>query len=148
MPLSEQRKTEIKRLAYEGGEELTRAIALGEEAAEKHLQKIHAEIREFLTNSKDKDELDFFTQNWTRDGREWPIHLLVQNPYVDAGTLLRESQWIVETAKAQGHPIAIYVTNPTDSTCQLKSAYEPTQYGYRLLEMTPQEDTMTVVLTN
>ena len=35
------------------------------------------------------EELDFFAANWARDGREKPIHALVENPHTDAGTLLR-----------------------------------------------------------
>src|SRR5262245_59557099 len=87
MAVAEKRQQEIKRLAYEGGEELTQAIALGEEAAERHLAAIRREITDFLKTCTDAAELDFFAENWTRDGREWPIHELIRNPHVDAGTL-------------------------------------------------------------
>jgi hypothetical protein len=89
MALSKQRQTEIMRLVHEGGDELTHAISLGERETEKHLEAIHREISDFLKTCQDKDELDFFAENWTRDGREGPIHQLIQNPHVDAGTLLR-----------------------------------------------------------
>jgi hypothetical protein len=89
MPLSEKRRHEIMRLVYEGGEELTQAIALGEPATERHLAAIRREITDFLKTCTDTEELDFFAENWTRDGREGPIHELIQNPHADAGTLLR-----------------------------------------------------------
>ena len=89
MPLSEKRQQEIMRLVHEGGAELTQAIELGQETTEKHLAKIHREIADFLKTSIDKEELDFFAENWARDGREKPIHQLIANPHVDAGTLLR-----------------------------------------------------------
>lgn len=89
MPLSEKRQQEIMRLVYEGGDELTQAIERGKKEAKKHLEKMGREISDFLKTCTNKDELDFFAANWTRDGRETPIHLLVENPHVDAGTLLR-----------------------------------------------------------
>lgn len=89
MALSERRQKEIMRLVHEGGDELSQAIALGEKETEKHLQKIRGEIADFLKTCTNKEELDFFAENWARDGREKPIHQLIENPYVDAGTLLR-----------------------------------------------------------
>jgi hypothetical protein len=89
MALSEQRQREIKRLVYEGGEELSAATALGEQATDAHLKRMHQEIWHFLTTSANAEELDFFAENWMRDGREGPIHQLIENPFVDAGTLLR-----------------------------------------------------------
>ena len=89
MALSEARQNEILRLTYEGGDELTQAISLGEKETEKHLQKIHGEIADFLKTCTNPEELDFFAENWGRDGGEKPIHQLIENPYVDAGTLLR-----------------------------------------------------------
>jgi len=89
MPLPEKRQKEIMRLVHEGGDELTQAIDLGEKEAEKHLEKIGREIADFLKTCTIKEELDLFAENWTRDGREKPIHQLIENPHVDAGTLLR-----------------------------------------------------------
>lgn len=89
MALSETRQKEILHLTYEGGDELTQAIALGEKETAEHLQKIRREIAAFLRTCTNKDELDFFAENWARDGREGPIHELIRNPHVDAGTLLR-----------------------------------------------------------
>ena len=89
MALSEKRQQEILRLTCEGGDELTQAISLGEKETEKHLQEIRREIADFLKTCTNKEELDFFAENWTRDGREKPIHQLIENPHVDAGTLLR-----------------------------------------------------------
>jgi len=89
MALPEKRRQELMRLVHEGGEELSEAIARGEQETKRHLEKIHREISEFLKTCTDKEELDFFAENWTRDGREKPIHELVANPHVDAGTLLR-----------------------------------------------------------
>lgn len=89
MALSKKRQNEIMRLVYEGGDELTAAIELGEKATAKHLRAIHREISAFLKTCEDKDELDVFAANWHRDGREKPIHQLIKNLNVDAGTLLR-----------------------------------------------------------
>jgi hypothetical protein len=89
MPLPEKRQQEIMRLVKEGGDELTKAIALGDEAGDKFREKMHREIAEFMKTCTDKDELDFFAENWGRDGGEKPLHQLVENPHVDAGTLLR-----------------------------------------------------------
>ena len=89
MPLSKKRQEEILRLTYEGGAELTEAISRGKKETAKHLRKIRREITEFLKNCTDKQELDFFAANWNRDGNEKPIHQLIKNPHVDAGTLLR-----------------------------------------------------------
>jgi len=89
MPLSEKRQEEIMRLVHEGGDELTAAIARGKIETDKHLEKIHREIADFLKTCTNPEELDFFAENWARDGREKPIHQLIANPHVDAGTLLR-----------------------------------------------------------
>lgn len=89
MALSEQRRQEIMRLVYEGSEELTAAMELGERETARHLENIRREIADFLRTCTSAEELDFFAANWTRDGREGPIHELIENPHVDAGTLLR-----------------------------------------------------------
>ena len=89
MALSKKRQKEILRLVYEGEDELSAAMEFGEKETEKHLRSIRKEISAFLKNSKDKTELDFFAVNWNRDGNEKPIHQLIKNPNVDAGTLLR-----------------------------------------------------------
>jgi hypothetical protein len=89
MTLSEKRQKEILRLAREGGNELSEAISLGEEEAARHLRKIRREIADFLESCSNKDELDFFAENWSRDGNEKLIHSLIKNPHADAGTLLR-----------------------------------------------------------
>ena len=105
MALSEKRQQEIMRLVHEGGDELTQAIALGKKETEKHLQEIHREIADFLKTCTNKDELDFFAENWSRDGREKPIHQLIENPHVDAGTLLRvfwlsDPEYFYETTRS------------------------------------------------
>lgn len=89
MALSDKRQQEIMRLVYEGGEELTEAMALGKQETERHLEGIHQEIADFLRTCTSAEELDFFAEHWARDGREKPIHALVENPHADAGTLLR-----------------------------------------------------------
>ena len=105
MALSEKRQREIMRLVHEGGDELTQAIALGEKETKKHVEKIRREIADFLQTCTNKEELDFFAENWTRDGREKPIHQLIANPYVDAGTLLRvfwlsDPEYFYESARS------------------------------------------------
>jgi hypothetical protein len=89
MALSKKRQNEILRLVHEGGDELTEAMSLGEKETAKHLRAIRREISDFLKTCENKDELDFFAENWSRDGNEKPIHQLIKNPHVDAGTLLR-----------------------------------------------------------
>lgn len=89
MALSKKRQQEIMRLVAEGGEELTEAMSRSKKETDRHLRQIRREITCFLKACQDKEELDFFAQNWNRDGNEKPIHHLIKNPYVDAGTLLR-----------------------------------------------------------
>jgi hypothetical protein len=90
MKLSEKRQREILRLVYEGGQEITDARERGgEKEVDRHLRAIRREISDFLATCEDSGELDFFAENCPRDGREKPIHELIKNPNVDAGTLLR-----------------------------------------------------------
>ena len=89
MALSKKRQKEIMRLVYEGEDELSAAMDRGEKETQLYLRVIRKEISDFLANCEDKTELDFFAMNWNRDGNEKPIHQLIKNPYVDAGTLLR-----------------------------------------------------------
>ncbi len=70
-----------------GDLELDEQFALDEEKPQ--LRKLHRERADFLQTCTSAEELDFFAANWARDGREKPIHALVENPHVDAGTLLR-----------------------------------------------------------
>ena len=114
MALSEKRQQEIMRLAYEGGEELTEAIALGEQETERHLQNIHRKIADFLTTCTSAEELEFFAENWTRDGLEKPIHDLIENPHVDAGTLLRLYWYSDPEYYYLGHRSASELDNATD----------------------------------
>jgi hypothetical protein len=53
MPLSKKRQKEILRLAREGGDELTAAMALGAKETAKHLREIRREIAEFLKTCDD-----------------------------------------------------------------------------------------------
>ena len=89
MALTKKRQSEILRLTYQGGDELTAAMEAGEAATQKHLRKINREIDDFVTSCDDKRELDFFAANWPWDGNVKPILKLITNPNVDAGTLLR-----------------------------------------------------------
>ncbi len=90
MALVEKRQQEIMQLVGEGSGdlELDEKLALDEQE-KRHLQKLHRERADFLRTCTSAEELDFFAANWDRDGREKPIHALIENPYVDAGTLLR-----------------------------------------------------------
>jgi hypothetical protein len=89
MALSEQRQQEIIGLVGQGSGdlELDEQFALDEEKP--HLRKLHRERADFLRTCTSAEELDFFAANWARDGREKPIHALIENPHADAGTLLR-----------------------------------------------------------
>jgi hypothetical protein len=90
MALSEQRRQEIMRLVGEGSGDLDldEAQALDEQE-KRHLRQLHRERADFLRTCTSAEELDFFAENWARDGREKAIHALVDNPHTDAGTLLR-----------------------------------------------------------
>lgn len=90
MALSEKRQQEILRLVGEGTGDLEwdEQVALDEQE-KRHLEKLHRERADFLRTCTSAEELDFFAANWERDGREKPIHALVDNPHTDAGTLLR-----------------------------------------------------------
>lgn len=89
MSLSEKRQQEIMRFVGEGSGDLERDEALALDEERPHLRKLHRERADFLRTCTRAEELDFFAANWDRDGREKPIHALIENPHVDAGTLLR-----------------------------------------------------------
>lgn len=89
MALSEARRQEILGLVGRGSgdPDADERFALDEEKPE--LRRLHRERTDFLRTCTSAEELDFFAANWGRDGREKPIHALVENPHADAGTLLR-----------------------------------------------------------
>lgn len=90
MALSESRKQEIIQLVGEGSGDLELDERLTRDEQQKqHLRELHRKREEFLRKCTSAEELDFFAANWERDGREKPIHLLIDNPHTDAGTLLR-----------------------------------------------------------
>jgi hypothetical protein len=90
MALSEKRQQEIIRLVGQGSGDLERDEKLAlDEQEKRHLQEIHRAREDFLRTCTSAEELDFFAANWARDGREKPVHALIENPHVDAGTLLR-----------------------------------------------------------
>ena len=90
MALSEKRQQQILRLVGEGSGDLEQDEELAlDEQEKRHLQELHRERADFLRTCTSAEELDFFAANWARDGREKPIHALVENPHTDAGTLLR-----------------------------------------------------------
>ncbi len=90
MALSEKRQQEIIRLVGEGSGDLERDEKLArDEQQKRRLQELHRAREDFLRTCTSAEELDFFAANWARDGREKPIHMLIENPHVDAGTLLR-----------------------------------------------------------
>jgi beta-lactamase superfamily II metal-dependent hydrolase len=59
---------------------------------------------------------------------------------------LNTLKWIVEIAREAGRPIEILVTKSTDSTRRLKEKYDPAKYTYRLIELDPHENAMTIAL--
>lgn len=89
MALSEKRQQEIRGLVGQGSGDLELDEQLALEEEKPHLRKLHRERADFLRTCTSAEELDFFAENWARDGREKPIHALIENPHVDAGTLLR-----------------------------------------------------------
>src|SRR5512145_448987 len=89
MALSEKRQQEIMALVGEGSGDLEEDEQFALDEEKPHLRKLHRERADFLRTCTSAEELDFFAANWARDGREKPIHALVDNPHTDAGTLLR-----------------------------------------------------------
>jgi hypothetical protein len=89
MALSEERQQEILRLVVQGSGDLEQDERFALDEEKPHLRKLHQERVDFLRTCTSAEELDFFAENWARDGREKPIHALIENPHVDAGTLLR-----------------------------------------------------------
>lgn len=89
MALSEQRQQEIMKLVGQGSGDLERDEQFALDEEKPLLRKLHRERTDFLRTCTSAEELDFFAENWARDGREKPIHALIENPHVDAGTLLR-----------------------------------------------------------
>ena len=51
-------------------------------------------------------------------------------------------RWMVEAAVAQERPIQIFVTNATEATRQLLLEYDPSEYGYELIEMAQGEHSL------
>ena len=90
MALPEPRRQELMRLVGEGSgdPELDERQALGDQER-RRLRELNRERADFLRTCTSAEELDFFAAHWARDGREKPIHALVENPHADAGTLLR-----------------------------------------------------------
>ncbi|GAH91017.1 unnamed protein product, partial [marine sediment metagenome] len=60
----------------------------------------------------------------------------------DLSTLI----WIVESAKERGKKIEIIVTNETLSTTKLIQDYNKVTYGYNLIFMDQNKDSMTLTL--
>jgi hypothetical protein len=89
MALSQKRQQEILRLVGEGSGDLEQDQRFALDEEKPRLRELHRERAEFLRTCTSAEELDFFAANWDRDGREKPIHALVDNPHTDAGTLLR-----------------------------------------------------------
>lgn len=100
MAISKKRQAEIMWLASEGGEERTAAIEqtnellrtrtrkAAREQFDKFQKQVDQKINRFIKTCKDKDELHFFFRNWNWDGNVKPILKLIENPHLDAGTLL------------------------------------------------------------
>jgi hypothetical protein len=55
-------------------------------------------------------------------------------------------KWIVEAAHDQGRQIEIVCTNVTSSTTQIQALYKPNEYGYCLVELTPDENSLVIEL--
>ncbi len=55
----------------------------------KYQRKMDREIKEFLKTTTNKDELQYFAENWNWDSGTTPMLELVKNPNTDAGTLLQ-----------------------------------------------------------
>ncbi len=99
--LSRRRRKEIIRLVDEGGDELAAAIEQGEALMrkksrkagqaliDKFLRQMDREIKGFLRTTTDKDELQYFAENWHWESNTRPLLELVKNPHIDAGTLLQ-----------------------------------------------------------
>ncbi len=65
----------------------------------------------------------------------------------DSNPDLDTLKWIVEAAHDQGRQIEILVTNKTPSTDQIQSLYKPDDYGYRLTELAPDQNSLVIELS-
>lgn len=119
--LSQRRREEIMRLVYEGGEELTAAMDQGEKAIAKFLRQMEREIKNFLKTTTNKEELQYFAENWHWEANTRPLLELVRNPHIDAGTLL-QLYWY-------GCPEDYYLFH--QSASEIESEFE--RYVFRVL---------------
>ena len=99
--LSKRRRREIICLVEEGGAELTAVIEQGEALMrkksrksgqaliDKFLRQMDRQIKEFLRTTTNKDELQYFAENWHWEANTRPLLELVKSPHIDAGTLLQ-----------------------------------------------------------
>lgn len=87
--LTQRRQAELLRLAYEGGADLTAAYDQSEKAGDKFRREVHREIMQFLKETTNKHELQFFADNWHWDSGSKPLLELAKHSHVDAGTLLQ-----------------------------------------------------------
>ncbi len=101
MRLSKRRREEVMRMVYLGGDERTEVFERGEALMkekswkagqaliDKYDRKIRREVNQYLKTTTNKNELQYFVDNWNWDGGEEAMLAVAKNPHADAGTLLQ-----------------------------------------------------------
>lgn len=99
---------------------------------------MHLDVLKVPHHGSDRNVTKKFFKTITADRYVISANGKYGNP--DLATLI----WIVESAKEQGRAIEIVVSNRTDSTEHLLAEYDPSEYGYLLVEMKRGVDSMTL----
>ncbi len=104
-------------------------------------KRLHVNVLKLPHHGSQRNVTRKFFERVTAD--QYVICANGQNGNPDLNTL----KWLVETTRAEGRRIEIYITNSTQSTSQLVAEYDPDEYGYRLIEMKSGEHSMVLELT-
>jgi len=99
---------------------------------------MHVDILKVPHHGSDRNVTKKFFKTITADRYLISANGKYGNP--DLATLI----WIVEAAKEKERTIDVIVSNKTDSTDHLVNEYDPAEYGYTLLEMASDVDSLTL----
>jgi len=97
---------------------------------------LHVDVLKVPHHGSDRNVTKEFFKTVTADKYVISANGKYGNPDLD--TLV----WIVEAAREQGRTIEIFATNQTQSTRQLVEKYDPKVYGYSLVQMDEESDSM------
>jgi hypothetical protein len=102
--------------------------------------KTHVDVLKLPHHGSDKNITKGFLESITADTYVISANGRYGNP--DTSTLI----WIVETARKSGRKVKIVVTNHTSSVDKLLDGYNPQDYGYEIITMQRNSNSMTIEL--